>query len=267
MKKFVIDLTKCVGCYNCQIACKDEHCGNDWSPIAKPQPETGQFWIRVDQHERGTLPKLKVAYIPVICQHCQDAPCQKACPIKGAIYRREDGLVIIDPVKCNGCRDCVGACPYAAIYFNRELNIAQKCSGCAHLLDRGWKQPRCADACPTDAIRLVEDVDFNGIKVQAEILHPEFKTRPNTVYINLPKKFISGTVYDPAKEDVVEGAVCTLTGDSRAFKSTTDGFGDFWFEGLETGQFALEIEHEGKVRVIDSIGTEKDVNLGDIPLY
>ena len=131
--------------------------GNDWTPIAKPQPETGQFWMKLEQEVRGTVPKVKVAYRPHLCMHCDEAPCMDACPIEGAIYKREDGLVIIDPARCTGCRNCLGACPYDVIYFNEDLNIAQKCTGCAHLLDEGWKEPRCADACPTGAIRFMEE--------------------------------------------------------------------------------------------------------------
>src|SRR5512146_1164985 len=111
MKVFVMDTSKCNGCYNCQIVCKDEHCGNDWTPYAKPQPETGQFWMKIRESERGKTPQLKVAYVPVACQHCADAPCAAACAPK-AIYTRPDGLVVIDPAKCNGCQMCVTACPY-----------------------------------------------------------------------------------------------------------------------------------------------------------
>ena len=136
-KVFVIDLSICNGCYTCQFACKDEHCGNDWSPIAKPQPEIGQFWVKLTEEVRGTVPKVKVAYRPHLCMHCDDAPCMNVCSVEGAIYKRDDGLVIIDPNKCTGCRNCMDACPYGTIYFNEDLNLAQKCTGCAHLLDDG----------------------------------------------------------------------------------------------------------------------------------
>ena len=78
-KVMIIDLAICNGCHNCQIACKDEHVGNDWSPIAKPQPDTGQFWNKVIDLERGTVPKVQVTYHHTICQHCEDAPCIDAC--------------------------------------------------------------------------------------------------------------------------------------------------------------------------------------------
>ena len=109
-KVMVIDITKCNGCHNCQIACKDEHCGNDWSPIAKPQPLTGQFWHKVIDRVRGQVPKVKVAYEHTICQHCDDAPCMTACPEK-AIYKRADGAVIIDPQVCKGNHSCVESLP------------------------------------------------------------------------------------------------------------------------------------------------------------
>jgi len=269
MKAFVIDISTCSGCYNCQLACKDEHCGNDWTPYAKAQPDTGQFWMKVNAYERGTVPKVRVSYVPVLCMHCAEAPCIKACT-PGAIYRRPDGLVLIDPKKCTGCQNCLNAqaCPYGAIYFNQGLNIAQKCTGCAHLLDRGWpiKVPRCVDAsCPMISIKFGEESDLKDLIAKAEVLHPEYNTKPRVYYIGLPKKFIAGTVYDPAKEEVVIDATCTLSGDGSA-TAKTDGFGDFWFEGLKVGTYSVKIEAGGKTKTIDKISTANDVNLGDIPL-
>jgi Fe-S-cluster-containing dehydrogenase component len=205
MKVFLIDLSKCSGCYNCQVACKDEHCGNDWTPYARPQPDTGQFWMKVHEEEKGTIPKVRVAYMPVLCMHCRDASCIPACPVEGAIYRREDGIVIID-LKCTGCRNCVAACPYRCIYYNDDLHLAQKCTGCAHLLDKGWKEPRCADSCPTQVIKFIDESELANVKGTLEQFHPEYGTRPGVYYLNIPKKFIAGTVYDPALR-VVVGAV------------------------------------------------------------
>ncbi len=159
-KVMVIDITKCNGCHNCQIACKDEHCGNDWSPIAKPQPLTGQFWHKVNDRVRGQVPKVKVAYEHTICQHCDDAPCIASCP-EGAIYKRPDGAVIIDPQVCKGNHNCVESCPYVGVvYFNEDLKIAQKCTFCAHLLDKGWNKTRCSEVCPTGAIAFGEEEEL-----------------------------------------------------------------------------------------------------------
>ena len=96
MKVLLADLNRCNGCYNCQIACKDEHVGNDWSPVAKPQPDTGQFWLKVTEVVQGSVPKVRVRYMLDMCGHCGEAPCLKVCG-SGAVYRREDGIVIIDP--------------------------------------------------------------------------------------------------------------------------------------------------------------------------
>jgi tetrathionate reductase subunit B len=269
LKAFIIDITKCNGCYNCQIACKDEHVGNDWTPIAKPQPDTGQFWMRVQDIVRGQVPKVKVAYMHHMCQQCSDAPCISACKSQ-AIYQRPDGSVIIDPTKCTGQRNCLDACPYGIIYFNRDLNIAQKCTWCAHLLDKGWKEPRCVDACPTGALKFGEEEDFKDIIAKAEILKPEAKTGPRVYYVGIPKRFIAGAVYDSEADECLEGAIVTLKGDKGEKISSikTDDFGDFWFEGLKVANYSLLVEKTGYLpREVSSVSTEKDINIGDLALY
>jgi tetrathionate reductase subunit B len=268
MKAFLIDIAKCNGCYSCQLSCKDEHVGNDWSPYARPQPDTGQFWLKIDETVRGTTPKVKVSYQASLCMHCDNAPCMSACKVKGGIYKRHDGLVIINPKICTGCRNCIEACPYGSIYFNTELNLAQKCTGCAHLIDRGWKEPRCVDICPTQAIRFGEESDLAEAINRAEVLRPEAGSRPRVFYLNRPRRFVAGTVYDPVNEDVVIAAACTLTNlaSGQEYSRITDGFGDFWFEGVGTGNFSLKITTGGKTKFIDNIDTEKDINLGDIPI-
>ncbi len=268
MKAFVIDIGRCNGCYCCQIACKDEHVGNDWTPYAKPQPDTGQFWLKLHEFVRGTFPKVKMYYQPVLCAHCDESTCLSVCPIENAIYKRDDGLVIIDPVKCTGCRNCIDACPYHVIYFNEDLNIAQKCTGCAHLLDNGWRVPRCVDACPTECIKFGEESELEDLIKKTYMTYSDSKMKPRLYYLNIPKKFVTGTVYDPVATEVIIGAICTLT-DERSndkFTTTTDGFGDFWFEGLEVSNFSLEIEKDGKTKTIRPIGTQEDVNLGNIML-
>ena len=267
MKTLVIDITKCNGCYNCQIACKDEHVGNDWVPYARPQPETGQFWMKIQETTRGSIPKVKVTYEPRLCQHCDAAPCVASCREK-AIYKRDDGIVMVDPVKCKGQKNCLAACPYGAIYFNEDLKLAQKCTMCSHLLDSGGKEPRCVEACPTEALKFGEEKELTDLIQKAEILKPESRTQPRVYYIGLPKRFIAGAVFDPKKDECVEGALVTLTdstGNSQTVK--TDNFGDFWIEGLKVGTYSIKVEAKNFMpRIINNVNTEKDVNLGDIPL-
>ena len=271
MKIFAIDLNVCNGCYCCQIACKDEHVGNDWSPYAKPQPDTGQFWLGITEKEHGHVPHVKVTYTPLLCHHCDDAPCISECRVD-AIYKRDDGLVIIDPEKCIGCKLCADTCPHGSIYFNDGLNIAQKCTGCAHLLDgdpEEWTVPRCVDQCPTEAIRFGEEEEFADFIAEAETLNSEAGTRSRVYYKALPKKFIAGTLYEPTTEEVIVGATCTLTDTEtqEEFTETTSGFGDFWFKGLKDDRiFTLTLTKDNYSTVIEGVKTDIDRGLGDIPL-
>ncbi len=268
MKALVIDISKCNGCHNCQIACKDEHVGNDWTPYAKPQPMTGQFWTKVVDMTRGTVPKVKVNYMHSMCQHCDEAPCIGACSNK-AIYKRDDGIVLIDPAKCGGTRNCLQACPYGAIYFNKDLNIAQKCTFCAHLLDKGWKVPRCVDVCPTGALVFGEEKDLGEILKRAEVWLPEANAKPRVYYVGMPKRFIAGALFDPKKDECIPGATITIADSQRGEKrvSRSDDFGDFWVEGLQVGTFSVLIQKEGYcTKEIQAVATESDVNLGDIEL-
>ena len=271
-KVLIINYDICNGCYNCQVACKDEHVANDWSPIAKPQPDTGQFWTMIHDNVRGQVPKVKVTYEHSICQHCDDAPCIPACN-SGAIYKREDGAVIIDPTKCRGNKMCIVACPYEnIIYFNDSLNIAQKCTFCAHLLDKGWKEPRCVDACPTGAFTFGDETDPNIIALisKAQPLKPDVNVKPRVLYIGLPKKFIAGAVYDPDEDECIEGATVTVSNldGGEEFTAKTDIYGDFWFEDMKADHtYSLRIEKDGYCpQEIHDIRTEKDINLGDIEL-
>jgi tetrathionate reductase subunit B len=269
MKAFVIDLSKCVGCYCCQIACKDEHVGNDWTPYAKPQPETGQFWLGIKETVRGSVPRVKVAYFPALCMHCEEAPCMEVCPVEGAVYRRDDGLIIIDPEECTGCRLCEESCPYDVLFFNPTLNIAQKCTGCAHLLDDGWKTTRCVDACPTDAIHFGEEEELADLIAQAEPYRSELGIKTRVYYLNQPKKFVGGTLFDPVADEVLIGARCTLTDQDsgETFTTQTDGYGDFWFKNLEDDRtFSLQLETADATLTICPVSTAADVNLGDIAL-
>ncbi len=267
MKVFVIDVAKCNGCYGCQLVCKDEHCGNDWMPVAKPQPDTGHFWMKMNETVHGTVPKVKMEYVATPCMHCDNAPCIKAVG-DGSVYKRPDGLVIIDPEKAKGNEALVDVCPYGAIYWNEELKIPQKCTGCAHLVDEG-KLPRCVDSCAVGAIQFGEEEDFKELIAQAEVMQLKMGLKPRVYYLNLPKFFIAGEVYDPAADEILEGAEIVLTdmatGKTRIEK--TDDFGDFWFKRLEAGIYTLKVTMEGYIPYeMSGIQTDKSLNIGSIAL-
>ncbi len=181
MKKWrlIIDVEKCENCNNCFLACKDEHCGNHWPGYSLAQPHHGHRWMNILRKERGQFPHIDVAYLPKPCMHCDDAPCIRAAKNK-AIHKRKDGIVIIDPQKSKGQKELVQSCPYGAIWWNEERNVPQKCTLCAHLLDQGWKAPRCVQACPTGALSMVhlEDstlqnlIDTQGLEVLGKKNNP-----------------------------------------------------------------------------------------------
>lgn len=262
MKVFVVDLEKCNGCYGCQIACKDETVGNEWLPYSMPQPDTGQFWAKVVQKDHGQVPKVRVEYRPTFCNHCEN------CSLvdMGAAYRREDGLVILDPEKATD-KALVEACPYHAVFWNEELAIAQKCTGCAHLVDEG-KLPHCVDACATNALFFGEEEDFADKIANAVDDFDIEGTNPRVKYINPMRLFISGEVWDPSQDEIIHGALVTLTdaaGEKQQVK--TDCYGDFWFKRLKPGAYVIDIEAEGFKGIEGKVvELEKSLNIGDFPL-
>ncbi len=268
-KEFFVDIDECTGCDLCIIACKDEHVGNDHSPWTKPQPDTGHFWMNLKTFERGQVPKVKVSYLPLMCQHCDNAPCMKVCP-EDALYKRDDGLVEIDQEKCTGCGLCQEACPYDVIYMNEELSVAQKCTGCAHLVDLG-QTPRCADVCPRDAIFFGDEDDprLLELKKKAEFLHPEFEAGPRVHYKGLPKPFVAGTAVDSGKDEVLSGAriVAKDLFNDKSIEVLSDGFGDFWLRDLEANhKYRIDFHKEGYEKKTMVVTAEKDLNIGDVAL-
>ncbi|MCC7101693.1 MAG: 4Fe-4S dicluster domain-containing protein [Fimbriimonadaceae bacterium] len=200
----LIDLTRCIGCDACTLACKQEN-GTPYDT----------FFARVLNVEAGTYPDVKRVYIPVLCNHCDDAPCLKSCPNK-AIVRRPDGIVLVDQDRCRGTGACVSACPYGNIILHREEegwyldeneayekdfvklrmkeNVARKCTYCAHRVDQGL-QPACVVACPTTA-RIFGDLEDPESDVSTYIeeqkeqtgrspfhLLPEAETKPAGCYL------------------------------------------------------------------------------------
>ena len=276
MKKWnlVIDVAKCHDCNNCFLSCKDEYVGNDFPPFSVAQPNHGHRWMNIMRKERGQYPKVDVAYLPIPCMHCDDAPCIKQSK-NGAVHKRADGIVLIDPGKAKGQKPIVDACPYGAIWWNEEHNLPQKCTLCVHLLDQGWKEPRCVQACPTGALRIikVENAEMEEI-VKSEILeifHPEYNTKPRVYYENLYRYthcFIAGSVAveKDGVSDCAQGATVTLIKETQRKKTVTDTFGDFKFDGLEenSGSYHIEISYKDKERKTLEIDLKKTVNVGTI---
>ncbi|MCF8025253.1 MAG: hypothetical protein K9K82_07175 [Desulfobacteraceae bacterium] len=269
----LIDINKCNGCYNCFLACKDEFTGNDYPPFSLALPEASKPWLKVKEIERGRCPKVKVDYLPVPCQQCDTTPCIEKFP-EGAVYMRDDGIVIIDPEKARGCKEIVNSCPYRVISWNEEKDVAQKCTFCAHLLDQGWKEPRCVEACPSGALVFgdLDDPDsrLSGICKQAsvETLSPEFNSSPKVFYLGLPKKMIAGEVVLADKQDVCAENVEVAINDGSAGRTTkTDYLGDFVFEGLESNYlYTLQAVQPGYKKKEVQVKTSTDVNLGEIVL-
>ncbi len=248
----VIDVSRCIGCYNCVLACRDEHIGRDHRPVSAQQPEGGHKWIAVQGEERGVFPKVKVAHIPIPCQQCAEAPCIRAA-VGGAVYRRADGIVVIDPDKAAGQHDIVKSCPYGAIFWNEALNIPQKCTFCAHLLDSGWKEPRCVEVCPTQAL-IFGDVGDRTSAVASELTAPgvetlraECGTKPAVGYRGLPKPGLAGEVsFCDQVQLPAAGVSVSLSRSEQVLTTVTDSFGDFEFDGLDAdAEYVLTIEHSG----------------------
>lgn len=252
----IVDVAECTNCNLCTLSTQDEYVGNEWPGVAAEMPRHGHRWIDIKRKERGQPPLIDVAFLPVMCQHCDDAPCMKAAK-DGAVKKRPDGIVIIDPVKAKGQHQIVDACPFGAVYWNEEKQLPQAWPFDAHLLDAGWKEPRAATACPTGAIKAlkVEDAEMASIRAREglEELKPEAAVRPRVWYRNLDrftKCFIAGTVAATVKgkDEVVIGARVTLRhGATVVGETTTDAFGDFRFERLDPGSggYTLAIAKEG----------------------
>jgi Fe-S-cluster-containing dehydrogenase component/formate-dependent nitrite reductase membrane component NrfD len=171
----VLDQTRCIGCHACSTACKAEN----GVPL-------GVNRTYVKAVEVGTFPTARRAFQVTRCNQCDDAPCTIACPTR-AMYRRPDGIVDFDKSICIGCKACIAACPYDAIFINPEDHSAEKCNLCSHRIDAGL-EPACVTVCPTGAI-VVGDLDdptsLVARLVQREVVavrRPEKETHPKVFY-------------------------------------------------------------------------------------
>jgi Fe-S-cluster-containing dehydrogenase component len=276
MKKWnlIIDVAKCHDCNDCFLSCKDEYWENDFPPYSAAQPRHGHRWINVMRKERGEYPKVDVVYLPTPCMHCDDAPCIKAAK-KDAIYKRDDGIVVIDPEKAKGQKNLVKSCPYGVIYWNEEKSLPQKCTLCVHLLEDGWKEPRCVQACPTGALSVVcaEDSEMEKIKKSEslEVYQPEYKAKPRVYYKNLHRYtrcFVAGSVALQDIDECAEGAEITLRQGAKKVvdKTVTNNYGDFRIDNLEeeSGKYVLEVAYKGYEKKTVEVDVKTSVNLGTI---
>ncbi len=173
---FVIDQRKCIGCHACTVACKEEN----RVPLG-----VNRTWVKYI--EKGVFPDTRRYFTVMRCNHCDDAPCVTICPTV-ALYRRADGIVDFDPERCIGCKSCMQACPYDALYIDPETKTAAKCHYCAHRVEVGL-EPACVVVCPVQAI-VPGDLDDPHSTIArlvasqpTQVRKPEQGTRPKLFYL------------------------------------------------------------------------------------
>src|SRR5215471_3632053 len=183
---FVIDQTRCIGCHACTVACKEEH-----------QVPLGVFRTWVKYVEKGEYPHTSRHFGVMRCNHCDSAPCVTICPTK-ALYRRSDGIIDFDNQRCIGCKSCMQACPYDALYIDPNSNTAAKCNFCAHRVETGL-EPACVIVCPTQAI-LAGDLDDRSSNVsrvvatqKVSVRKPGKETKPKLYYVGIEEDLLRPT--------------------------------------------------------------------------
>lgn len=264
----IVDVARCNNCRLCFLAIKDEYIGNDFPGVAAAQPAQGHHWLDIRRKERGTYPIVQAHFMPVMCNHCDNAPCMQAAR-DGAVRKRQDGIVIIDPDRAKGQRQIVDACPYGVVSWNEEKQIPQAWPFDAHLLDEGWTRTRAEQACPMQVFRTIKVEDTEMRRIQAEegleVLEPQWGTRPRIYYKNLhlmTKCFVGGTVVHHVNgiEECAAGVQVVLEHQGREVgRAATDAFGEFVIDRLEpnsrgyrltatspSGRFAVEFDLAGE---------------------
>ena len=179
----VIDTGRCIGCQSCAVACKREN-----------KVPLGVFRTWVKTVEKGRFPDVSRGHLPINCNQCEEPVCVSVCPVK-ATYQREDGIVLVDPHRCIGCRYCKAACPYEVRYLDPQKHMIAKCYFCHHRLDAG-QLPACVEACPTNARIFGDRNDPNSTVSRliatspVQVLLPEHGTCPQVFYQNLDEEIV-----------------------------------------------------------------------------
>ena len=189
---FVIDQRRCIGCHACTVACKEEN-----------QVPLGAFRTWVKYVERGTFPHTRRYFAVLRCNHCDAAPCVTICPTV-ALYRRPDGIVDFDGARCIGCKSCMQACPYDALYIDPDTQTAAKCNYCAHRVEVGL-EPACVIVCPEQAI-IAGDLDDPSSRIarlvgreQVQVRKAEQGTRPKVFYLGADAAALTPELQAPAE--------------------------------------------------------------------
>ena len=269
------DVGKCTGCRNCFVAVKDEYVGNERAGYFAEQPANGQVWLGVEHRENGPAPFTDVAYVLKTCQHCDDAPCMKVAR-DGAVVKRDDGIVVIDPQKARGQKQIAEACPYGAVSWNEELQLPQAWPFDAHLLDDGWTKTRGEQVCVTGAL-VSEKLDSAAFEARKSAgwreLRPDLGTRPRVLYRGLARIetiFVAGSIEIDSSGviDCLEGAAVELLRDGAALGSAvTDAFGDFKIAGLQSGGAGVLSIRSDKTAPIDiPVDLTVSVSIGRVRL-
>jgi Fe-S-cluster-containing dehydrogenase component/formate-dependent nitrite reductase membrane component NrfD len=187
---FLIDQNRCIGCHACTVACKEEH------NIAVGVNRT---WVKYI--EKGRYPDTRRHFAVLRCNHCDDAPCIEICPTI-ALFRRHDGIVDFDSERCIGCKSCMQACPYDALYIDPDRNTAAKCNFDASRVEMGYK-PACEVVCPTQAILSGDLDDANSViskriaMEKVSVRKPEKGTKPKLFYTGIDGDLLSPTMMEP----------------------------------------------------------------------
>ena len=181
---FAIDNRKCIGCHACTVACKSEH-----------DIPVGVNRTHVKYIETGEYPKSNREFSVHRCNHCEDAPCTTICPTT-ALFTRDDGIVDFDDDRCIGCKSCMQACPYDALYINPDSGTAAKCNYCAHRIENSY-EPACVIVCPVEAI-VSGDLDDENSNLsilisenETKVRKPESETIPNVFYLDTSEEMLN----------------------------------------------------------------------------
>lgn len=189
---FVLDAQNCIGCHACTVACKSEHD----VPLG-----VNRTWVKYI--ETGSFPNTSRGFTVMRCNQCDDAPCMTICPTS-ALFRADNGIVDFHDDNCIGCKSCMNACPYDALYINPETNTAHKCNFCNHRVEVGL-EPSCAVVCPTEAI-IVGDLDDPDSPISRIIARDPVAVRAPEQGTN-PKVFYRGA--DQAALDPTRSAIAS----------------------------------------------------------